>query len=710
MRVACNSSTGVWPISNATIIFQAYIIIDGMPCRGHPHYILLTMNFPRCYYLLLWILLLFPTIVHAQHEYDVWQFGKMLSLDFRNGSPARLESSPLDSHEGCAVMCDRRTGALLFTVQCTLSGDNVYNRSGRIMPNGRDILAGIGTSAQGVLIVPMPCNPQKYYLFTLDNEGYNKPTNTGSYYSIVDMSLIGGQGDVTAKNVPLLPHASERQTAVMHENGQDFWVIMHSLGGRTFYAFKVTAAGIDAVPVISMAGRDQGNPPESPSTTIGCLKSSPDGRKLALTAHLQYNLYNTSNPRFDTSLVEIYDFDPATGQVSNAVPLLYAGPRDPDNIGVYGVSFSPDGSRLYAGITKLFQWSLDTDDPDAMRASKTIVSDNYRLEGTERAYYSLQIGPDGRIYVPTNNIYLGVINHPNAKGKDCGFIDTAYIASPTNSMYVTLSLPNNIDDRTFFARSSLAGTVRVHVPVNLSATPGDTVRVPIMLEQPLDDARIQSVELSLGYNPELMTPVLPRLAGGLLAAETDRSTQGTVMRGWNLQVLRDVPGELALRMTAPAGTDFLRGSGELLGLRFSTFVYQEDIEGSSLAADLPLSVDIGPTLCPTLQPIFGRINLNFCGALNRRIELGNGDYALEGNVPNPFSKVTEFRFRLGLDGDTKLEVFDQSGAYVATVLDRHLPAGTHAIPWDASQVPSGQYQYRITSGTWTASGQLVIIQ
>lgn len=668
------------------------------------------MNILRCRYLL-WFILFWPMIAHAQHEYDVWQFGKMLSLDFRNGSPVRLESSPLDSHEGCAVMCDRRTGALLFSVQCTLSGDNVYNRDGRIMANGRGILAGTGTSAQGVLIVPMPCDPQKYYLFTVDNEGYNKPTNTGSYYSIVDMSLIGGIGDVTAKNVPLLPHASERQTAVMHENGRDFWLIVHSLGGRTFYAFKVTPSGVDAVPVISMAGRDQGNPPESPSSTIGCLKASPDGRKLALTAQFEYNLYGSPDKRFDTNVVEIYDFDPATGQVSNAVTLLDAGTGDPDNVGVYGVSFSPDGSRLYAGTKKLFQWSLDVNDPDVMRASKIIVSDNHKLDGSERGYYSLQIGPDGRIYVPTNNIYLGVITHPNVKGKDCGFIDTAYKASPTNSMYVTLSLPNNIDDRAFFTRpSGTARTVRLRMPANLLATPGDTVMVPIMLEQPPDDAMLQSMELSLRYDPQLMMPLLPRLSGGLYAAELDRSMQGTVVNGWDLQVLRDTPGELALRLTAPAGTDFLHGTGELLRLRFATFVHQEKLGQTTLTADLPLSVDIGQTSCLELQTIPGRIDLNFCGSAYRQMELGLGEYALDGNVPNPFSKVTEFRFRLGLDGDTKLEVFNQSGVHIATVLNRHLPAGTHAIQWDASQVPSGQYQYRLTSGAWTASGQMVIIQ
>lgn len=799
------------------------------------------------YHILLWTVLFFPMIAHAQHEYDVWHFGYNAGIDFRSGSPVLLENTPVYANEGTAVMCDRYSGQLLFSAD----GDNVYNRNGAIMPNGSDILGGDGTSRQGVLIVPMLCSPAKYYLFTADFEGYTQPTNRGVHYSVIDMNLNGGLGDVTQKNIPLLPKASERQTVVMHENGHDYWIIFHSLGGRTFYAFKITAAGIDPTPVISVAGMDQGNPPEYPNTTIGCLEASPTGRKLALTGFLDGWPPHTPIG----SLIEIYDFDPATGQISNPVPLLGGGIPIPDGLmgfKAYGVSFSPDGSRLYVGGAPLLQWSLDVDDPAAIRASQTVVSDIDGAHGLRWTHRSMELGPDGRIYINQANSYVSVIPNPNARGTACGFIDRAY---QFTSLLATefISLPNNINDRAFFNRptnivrqariesviqpdrcsgatvtasagfigyewsdgqigrtvsfnrsgryvltttdsngcTSMAevtiavpdvppliitasgplsfcdggnvtltapegyaayrwstgasanfitversgtyivtattregcvrrdtaivqenkpGIVHFRVAANISATPGDTVTVPIMMEMPLDGAIVQSLTLSLRYDPDMMLPLLPRLSGAAARAERELSTQGTVLSGWDLQVLKDSQGEVTLRLTAPGGVNSIQGIGELLRLRFTTFVRVEAMGQSTLAAELPLSIDIGEDHCFKIGSSSGHIDLSFCASGFRQMVVGLENYTFEGVVPNPFAKATEFRFWLGLDGDTKLEIFNGSGVLVATVLDRHLPAGYHVVRWDASAIPSGQYQYRLTSGPWTQSGQVVVLQ
>jgi hypothetical protein len=294
------------------------------------------------------------------------------------------------------------------------------------MPDGSG-LKGDNSSAQSALIVPMPCDPSHYYLFTADQLGYTAP-NSGIHYSIVDMRQDSGMGDVVVKNIQILEKASEHLTAVMHQNGHDYWVITHSNGGRTFYAFLVDAKGISTMPVESVVGTSHGEP--EINLMIGYLKGSPDGTRIALAGVIP-------------PLVELYDFDPATGRVSN--PLTLIGPDDTYH-SPYGISFSPDGSRLYVGSRNLTQWSLDAGGVSAIKASGTIVSDTTIF--TDQDYAAIQIGPDGRIYfLQTPQDYIGIITNPDAPGRACGVIDTAMRREGQG-----FGLPNNIDTRSFFTR------------------------------------------------------------------------------------------------------------------------------------------------------------------------------------------------------------------------------------------------------------------
>ena len=68
------------------------------------------------------------------------------------------------------------------------------------MPNGDDLI-GIVWASQGALIVQKPGSDHLYYVFTVGGDD----EYLGLHYSIVDMHLDGGLGDVTEeKNIPLI--------------------------------------------------------------------------------------------------------------------------------------------------------------------------------------------------------------------------------------------------------------------------------------------------------------------------------------------------------------------------------------------------------------------------------------------------------------------------------------------------------------------------
>ena len=73
------------------------------------------------------------------------------------------------------------------------------------------------------------------------------------------------------------------------------------------------------------------------------------------------------------------------------------------------------------------------------------------------------------------------------------------------------------------------------------------------------------------------------------------------------------------------------------------------------------------------------------------------DFILEQNFPNPFNPTTVIRFQLKVKSDVTLKVYNILGNEVATLLNnKFIEQGKHEIEFDASDLPSGIYFYRIS--------------
>ncbi|MGA9364473.1 MAG: SdrD B-like domain-containing protein [Bacteroidota bacterium] len=90
---------------------------------------------------------------------------------------------------------------------------------------------------------------------------------------------------------------------------------------------------------------------------------------------------------------------------------------------------------------------------------------------------------------------------------------------------------------------------------------------------------------------------------------------------------------------------------------------------------------------------------------------GNPDeYALYQNYPNPFNPTTRISFNLPKDGYVTLKVYNVLGIEVASLFEGRMSAGMHSVAWDAQDVPSGIYVYRLTSGSFTAVKKMVLMK
>ena len=83
---------------------------------------------------------------------------------------------------------------------------------------------------------------------------------------------------------------------------------------------------------------------------------------------------------------------------------------------------------------------------------------------------------------------------------------------------------------------------------------------------------------------------------------------------------------------------------------------------------------------------------------------------LDQNYPNPFNPSTVIRYQLPEAAQVSLEVFDMAGRKVADLVNGQVSAGSHSVNFDASQLSSGVYMYRLQTGSTTLTRKLTVVK
>ncbi len=82
----------------------------------------------------------------------------------------------------------------------------------------------------------------------------------------------------------------------------------------------------------------------------------------------------------------------------------------------------------------------------------------------------------------------------------------------------------------------------------------------------------------------------------------------------------------------------------------------------------------------------------------KRVTPAPADFRLEQNYPNPFNPATTIAFSLPAGAPVSLKIYNVMGQEMATLVERQLPAGNYQITWQARNLPSGVYFYRLQAG------------
>lgn len=330
---------------------------------------------------------------------NVWIFGDHVGLDFNQSPPLLINNTAVFFEESCASVSDCNGQLLFYT-----NGSEVFNNNHSIMPNGGNIM-GDPSSTMGAMISPVLGKLMQYYLFVTDGSSANsgvgpKDKYDGLHYSIIDMSLDNGNGDVvlSKKNIYLTDSLAEKIIGVRHANGRDYWVLVRKHFVNDFYAYLITPSGISQMPVISPLSSDVFG-------GVGQVAVSPNGTKIA------ESVTKPSTPSTINDFgVVLYDFDPNSGLVSN--PLVIDTPQ---MTLVYGCAFSPDGTQLFtthctiqSWINTINQYNISSD----IMTSHLVGVPNGSVLG------QLKAANDNKLYFTANNAgtssgYLHCITDPN---------------------------------------------------------------------------------------------------------------------------------------------------------------------------------------------------------------------------------------------------------------------------------------------------------
>ena len=85
-------------------------------------------------------------------------------------------------------------------------------------------------------------------------------------------------------------------------------------------------------------------------------------------------------------------------------------------------------------------------------------------------------------------------------------------------------------------------------------------------------------------------------------------------------------------------------------------------------------------------------------------------FELQQNFPNPFNPVTEIKYSIPQTSNVKLKVFDIVGNEVATLVDEIKSSGKYSVKFDANNLTSGVYIYRIQTDYFTSSKKLILLK
>ncbi|NBC17997.1 MAG: T9SS type A sorting domain-containing protein [Bacteroidetes bacterium] len=357
------------------------------------------------------------------------------------------------------------------------------------------------------------------------------------------------------------------------------------------------------------------------------------------------------------------------------------------------------GNRIYAndglgidlrldGVTPNDPQDQDGDDqPNRLQNFPVLTAP---MTGSQEVEGTLNSRPDASFRI---DVYASETCDPSGYGEGQLFLGTVTVQTDGNGdAAFALALDSPVAPGTVYTATAINGEGNTSefaacvVPANAPPTAPQIV-------QPADGA-----EVFVGGAPGEE----PRDPGATLtvawAAATDPEGDA-VAYTWELAPTQDFAAPL-LTQEAGSATELAFTLAELAAVLDAAAVTEATLYHRAIASD-----GMAETAGPAAEVRLVR------GAL---VDADANDwpeaFALAANYPNPFNPQTTIRYALPQAAEVRLVVYDVLGREVAVLVDGMRPAGRHQAVFEAANLPSGVYLYRLDADSFTQTRRMLLVK
>ena len=108
--------------------------------------------------------------------------------------------------------------------------------------------------------------------------------------------------------------------------------------------------------------------------------------------------------------------------------------------------------------------------------------------------------------------------------------------------------------------------------------------------------------------------------------------------------------------------------------------------------------------------VLSSISVFNSGANNISTDKLPSSFALNQNYPNPFNPGTIISYQLQYSSNVQIKVYDLLGREICSLVNEYKPAGSYTVKFNAGNLPSGMYLYRISAGTFSQTRKMLLVK
>lgn len=208
-------------------------------------------------------------------------------------------------------------------------------------------------------------------------------------------------------------------------------------------------------------------------------------------------------------------------------------------------------------------------------------------------------------------------------------------------------------------------------------------------------------------------------------------TYNTPMGFGNLELDTSVPpvwGNIDTVITRPAGMKWINLLSDQGYLHNANVVYEAtvNLKVGQTGGDFPIGYlvtvntidmlkflndqDFDQQLAGTDTSMNHNVKVIGSSAVEEQISGTPTEFNLSQNYPNPFNPSTSFTYSLKQSGDVQISIYDASGKEVKSLVNGFRSAGSYVIDFDARNLASGIYYYRIITNDFVQTNKMVLLK